>query len=544
MAKRKNRRLRTALAATAVVVALAGGAWYYRASNLASASASEPQLQTSVARTGEMTITLSGAGTLVSSSQVSVGFGTSGKVSEVLVQAGDTVQAGDVLARLDSTDAEAAVQDAEITLRLAEIDLADLQEAASASDVATAQATLTVAQESLAKLQAGAGDEELVAARASLAAAQESYAELAAGPTDEQATSANATLENARVALQQAEVDYADAATDTEKSAAALATYQQAQLAYQVAQASYDATMAGASPSELQSAAAQVAQAQQTLADLETGATAGELADAEAQVATAQANLDDLLAGASDSDLEVAQLNVAKAQLALNQAQAALDAVELTAPISGVVTAVDAAVGQTGSTTAAFTLADMSAVQVEFYVDETDMSLLATGEPVSIVLDALPDDTFTGEVLRIEPGLTTVSSVPVVTAYASIDVPEDGSVSLLEDMSAIVEVTAADHQGVVLVPVQAVDDNDGTYAVSVVGADGSMSTRTVEVGLSDDVNYEITSGLKAGEIVSLGTTSTTSTTSSSTTTSSQSSGSGMQAGAPPDMASGGMPPMQ
>ncbi|MHB0875215.1 MAG: efflux RND transporter periplasmic adaptor subunit [Anaerolineae bacterium] len=540
MAKRKNHKLRTALAATLVVASLAAGGWYYRESNLSSASASEPQLQTSIARTGDMTITLSGAGTIVSSSEAEVGFDAGGKVSEVLVQVGDTVAAGDVIARIESTDAEAQVQEAEISLRLAEISLAELSEAANDSEIAAAAAAVAVATENLADLQAGPSADELAAAQATVAAAEEQYQDLLAGPTAEQATSAEATLAKASIALQQAQVDYADVANDTEKSAAASAAYQQALLEYQVAEASYATAMAGATDSELQSAAAQVSQARATLAELQSGTTAGELAEAESQVATAQANLDELRAGASESDLEVAALNVEKAQLTLREAREALAGVELTAPMSGVVTAVDTAVGQTASTGSVITLADMNDVQVKFYVDETDMSLLATGQEVSVVLDALSEETFTGEVLRIEPGLTEVSGVPVVTVWASIDMPEDGStVSLLADMNATVEVTAADHRGVVLVPVQAVEEGrSGEYTVTVVAADGTLSPRTVAVGLTDDVNYEISSGLQAGETVSIG-------TSGSTTTSSEAASSSAQSGMPqPDMSlGGGMPPV-
>ncbi len=72
-------------------------------------------------------------------------------------------------------------------------------------------------------------------------------------------------------------------------------------------------------------------------------------------------------------------------------------------------------------------------------------------------------------------------------------------------LNAAVDVIAGRAENALLVPVEALREIDtGTYAVFVVGADGGLVLRPVEVGLQDLTWAEITSGLQAGEVVSTG----------------------------------------
>lgn len=513
MKRRKKRRYLAPLGLLAVAL-VAAGVWYYREGGLnlgSNAQATTTTLQTTRARQGDMRISITGTGTLYAGSEVDLGFEESGQVTEVLVQMGDQVEVGDVLARLDRRAAESRVAQAKVSLRLAELELSELEEGASTDEIATARASLASAQEALADLQAGASEEELASARASLASAEENYRDLAAGPSTDKVLSAEASLEKARLALQQAQVDYAEAAGDPSKSAAALATYQSAQMEYELAQVNYETSMAGASAAELQAAAAQVTQARANLETLQTGASAAQLASAEAQVESAQTKLDELLAGPTDLERETAALAVDNARYDLDEAERQLEATDLVAPIAGKVTVVDVVVGETVAANAVVVgVADLSNVQVRFYVDETDMANLAVGLPVEVTFDAYGDRVFTGKVTTVEPGLSTVSMVPVVTAWASLDVPEGDAVGFVENMNAIVEVVVAERAGVVLVPMEAVREiADGQYAVFVVDADGELEMRTVQIGLTDDIYYEIVGGLTAGEQVSTGTSMVT-----------------------------------
>ena len=77
-----------------------------------------PTVQTAVARSGDLTVFATGAGQVIPASEINLGFDEAGTLSEVLVNVGDQVQAGDVLARLETNQTED-----EIALALAEAEL-------------------------------------------------------------------------------------------------------------------------------------------------------------------------------------------------------------------------------------------------------------------------------------------------------------------------------------------------------------------------------------------------------------------------------------
>ena len=123
---------------------------------------------------------------------------------------------------------------------------------------------------------------------------------------------------------------------------------------------------------------------------------------------------------------------------------------------------------------------------------------------MNIVFEALPDYTFPGEIASIDPALVTVDGTPAVQSYASVDLTAQ-PISLLSGMNAEVEVVAGEARNALLVPLQALREiAPGQYAVFVVQPGGEMEMRLVEVGLRDFVNAEILSGLKQGEVISLG----------------------------------------
>ena len=105
---------------------------------------------------------------------VNLSFQTGGTVAEILVSEGDTVSIGEALIRLESDDAELAVQQAEAGLVSAQVarDLAQNQLALAEAGVETAQTQVESAEANLALIIAGPRPEEIAAAEAAVAAAQ------------------------------------------------------------------------------------------------------------------------------------------------------------------------------------------------------------------------------------------------------------------------------------------------------------------------------------------------------------------------------------
>ncbi|MCI0520845.1 MAG: biotin/lipoyl-binding protein, partial [Chloroflexi bacterium] len=176
-----------------LAVAAGGGYYYYTAYYLPAQAAPAPVLQTAKVRTGDLVISVAGAGNLSPEEQVSVGFRSGGVLAEVNVKTGDVVQAGKILARLEDTalrlqlaqnqlnlqamispeaiiEAEVSALNAENALEEA---IEDLQYLISPA-VWQWETKLAQAQADLEKLQAtsGVSAEELAAAQKAVGSAQ------------------------------------------------------------------------------------------------------------------------------------------------------------------------------------------------------------------------------------------------------------------------------------------------------------------------------------------------------------------------------------
>ena len=91
-----------------IVVLAAGGAVWFAKSNLANSTT--PTYETSAARTGDIEVTISAAGTLVPKEMVEVGAQVSGQLEELFVDVGDEVEKGQLLAQIDATIAQNTVE--------------------------------------------------------------------------------------------------------------------------------------------------------------------------------------------------------------------------------------------------------------------------------------------------------------------------------------------------------------------------------------------------------------------------------------------------
>lgn len=514
--KRQPRWLFVVLAL--VVVVLAAGGWsYFSQRDAAATTRVTPALQTAKVRTGDITITASGAGNLLPASETALAFRTSGLLAEVTAKVGAQAAAGQVLARLDDADARAQVAQAEANLRLAEIKLADLMAGADPAASAAARASLAAAQADLSKLVTPATAATLLAAQENLRSAQEALALLSAGPDPAKLAAAKASLTLTEITVRAAQAAYDKVAPVTvlrdgtsvgigqTKEAADL---WQATTNYEKTRAEYELILAGATADVITAARAKVAVAQAQLDAAKAAPVADAVKATEAKVAQTQAQLDALLAGPSANDIEAAKLSVTLARYSLENAQRALNNTQLRAPVSGTILSVNAEVGEAVGAAPLITLADLTASQVRFWVEESDLISVAPGNPVKIIFDALPDLVFSGKVARVDPALVTVGGTPAVQAWASIDLAQH-PVKLLSGLTAEVEIIAGEAKGALLIPVQALRElAPGSYAVFVLKADGQLELRPVTVGLRDFANAQILTGVAKGDVVSTGTVET------------------------------------
>lgn len=442
------------------------------------------------------------------------------------------------------------VAEAQAQVRAAQGSLTQTQGSVTGADIAAARASLAEARARLAELEAGPKSDERTRATSALA---EARAELdrqrsALATSKEQAqlnvdTAANAVrtaqgaystafwdLEHVKaygtdprtkrslndvqqqdfqVAFDQAQLNLADAEARLAQAQIDFQTAEQnersglttAEARVASAQTDLDALLAGADADDLAAARAQVARAEADVARLTGAQQAGAVAAQAGNLEAARARLEQLTADATTSDLARAEARVAQAQAQLDQAQIQVDDATLRAPFDGVVATVNVAPGESVGAQAPLVLIDVSRFLVKVTVDEVDISKVAVGQPVEVLIDAL-GETLPGSVTRLEPLPQTDSAV---TAYlVTVEVDPTGS-ALKPGMTASATIVADKRVDAVNVPAAAVRTENGASFVSVVNttADGerTVEEREVTVGLRAGEQIEVLDGLAQGEQV-------------------------------------------
>jgi multidrug efflux pump subunit AcrA (membrane-fusion protein) len=373
----------------------------------------------------------------VRSAELSLPVG--GIVDEVLVREGDTVQEGDLLARLDSAQQQVAVAQTQANLQSAQAQLDETKAGARAEEIAAAEAALAAAQARYDRLVNGALPGQIAQAQAAVSASSAALDQVLAGADDQALIAARADMFSAEAALQQAQQAYDLVKWRSDIGALPQsAQLQQATTAYEAAKARLADLEEGASPAQVSGASAQVQQAQ---AQLETvqNTSPGDVAAAQADVAASQAQLDLLRAGARPEQIAAAEADVAAATAAVQQALVALANTELRAPFPGTVARLDVTPGEQVSPGApVISLADVSEWQIETEdLTELDAPAVQAGTVVQLAFDALPDFTTAGTVRYVRPQGTDNRGDIVYTAV--ID-PADEDPRLLWNMTAVVSI--------------------------------------------------------------------------------------------------------
>jgi HlyD family secretion protein len=288
---------------------------------------------------------------------------TSGKILEVTVREGDTVTAGQVIARLDDAQVRAKEDEAKAALT-------------------DSQAKLQGARDQIAVLQDTLQQNQLQTGQSSMDAngrVREAQADL---------TAAQADLVQQQAALRLAEFNR-DAYARLAKTGAA----SQLQGLQAEVQADQQAAVVAGSQRKVESARGALTTAQ---ANLDTPKIRN------AQVSGTQAQI-----AQQQSTIAAAKAETAQAQATLAQAQADRSDLTVVAPFSGTVLTRAAEPGEVVQAgTAIITLLDLSKVYLRGFVPEGDIGKVKVGQPAHIFLDSSASQALDGYVLRIDPQAT------------------------------------------------------------------------------------------------------------------------------------------
>lgn len=420
-----------------VAVLVAGGFLVYRqfiASDPAAEDAAVPEeavpgvAQPVAAQTG----VVSAEGQIVPLRHATLSFEGGGQLAEIAAPEGATVQQGDPILRLDATDQEIALIQAEAALEQAQAarETARAGQTAAQTGVQAAEIGVDAAEVQLALLTADPTEEQLALSESSVAVAEARIAQ-AAGGRDVVLQGANQSeIQAAEARLRSAEAQVLpvrdaldqlrrEDSPDEDQLAQAQARYNAAVANVQAAQAALDELQAGATAAQQQAAtggvaaaAAQRNAAQAELDLLQAGARAEQVQVAEANVQEAEATQAEAELALTRADAAVAQAEagVVQAEAAVESARDALDRMTLTAPFAGTVAQIDAEVGEVVNAGAPVVrVGDFSGWQVNTTdLTELDVVALEVGAPVEITIDAIPGETLQGTVTRIATTSTLV----------------------------------------------------------------------------------------------------------------------------------------
>ena len=160
----------------------------------------------------------------------------------------------------------------------------------------------------------------------------------------------------------------------------------------------------------------------------------------------------------AEAQLRASAAGVTQARASLRQAQVNLSKTVITSPIDGVVISRNVDVGQTvAASLSAPTLfllaADLTQMQLNASIDESDLGSIAPNQPVTFTVDAYPGDTFGGTVKQVR--LNPVVTSNVVT-YAAIITAPNPELKLKPGMTATLDVEVARKDDVLRVPAAAI----------------------------------------------------------------------------------------
>jgi len=450
------------------------------------------------------------SGAIVAQQSAQLVWGTTGTVEAVAVKPGDKVKVGDVLLSLNPLTAPQNVI-------LAQADLINskkaLDELLNPTDVAIANARKAVADatDALDKARKDLRSVENPAGKGVQTAASDAKLALDTAQANLELTSNSADVQaynNAKVTTDQAFRRYQDAKAKYDESngkTELLQILEQAEANYQNALSNQNTLLLKIQTDKANKEDA-VTKAQDkyndSVANLNAalaGPDANKLAIAQAKVAVAEATLADaedklkkLLNGADPNDVAAA---TARYQASL--ATVALLAVR--APFVGEVLVVNYQPGDTvGPGSVAVTLVNRSQLHIDVSVDESDVSQIESGDPVTVTFDSIPDLALDGEVALINPIGSTQQGLVRYTVRVNL-IETDPRVLL--GMTANVNIVTDTNEGALAVPLDAVQlDADGEF-VNRVQADNSLERVPVKSGDVQGDLVVVTGDLNVGDTV-------------------------------------------
>lgn len=502
--------------------------------SVAKAKAEEFKKNTTTVDVGDIRVEVIESGPLEAQKSVEVKSRVSGRVQQLLVDEGDLVTEGQLVAIIDPQETELQVKQNQAQLRGAQAGVSRIsveiaqREVTARTNLARAQSRLRQVQLELRE-QPGLTNAGIRSAEASLASAEQALALLVRVTQPNTKTQIRASLDEAKANLQNSQIEYERRKSLLEKGYVSKREFEQAELNLELArtriQASEDRLERLDREQDLEKKQAEerVKQAKEELNrvrlnSIQDSVKKEEFRRAQQDVADATAALKDVQALAASRSQQSA--TVEQLQSVLGDSMRQLGETEIRAPVTGIVTKRTVQLGELVASLSSFssgtpiiTIEDRATMKVKLEINEIDVAKLKQGMTSIVKVDAFPERSFEGRVTKIAPASAptagSVGANPVVKYTVEVTL-NSGSPDLKSGMSAQCTMRVLDRTQVVRLLRSYVETaEDGTTTVLLLknkdarDKQGKPITEKVRVrlGASSGAYVEVLSGVKQGDLL-------------------------------------------
>jgi len=466
--------------------------------------------------TGTISGELSLTADIAPNRQVNVIPEVSGKLEKINVELGDSVEKGEILAKIENEDILLQVKQAEAAFTLAKINYdkaKDLSKIKAEADLKRAEVAFESAQAQLELIQATARDEffsNLIQAEAALTMVQAQLQKAEEGAREEEIERAEAAyqqalanFETAKRDLERAEEDYSRGAIPEQQLDRVKLSYQVAEAQLKSAHASLELVKKGAREEDIQSARAQVKQAEaradylKRLKDVESWKN--KIKATRVQWENARTNFELAKKAWEEShwekDIELVQAQLEQAEANLELIRSRLEDTKVKAPISGVISARFADEGaMVGPGQPLLSIVDIDTVKVILHITETDLEKIKSTRKIRIIMENYLDELLPVQKINISPMVDPMSRKLKV----EIKIPNPGQ-RIKPGMFPRVKLFLIEEEAL-LIPEEALFTREGEDYVFVVEKNLARLKKVI-TGLGQGDLIQIIQGLKEGEMV-------------------------------------------
>lgn len=436
---------------------------------------------------GAITNSVTYTGEIKAASEVAVSPKVSGKVVSVNVEEGQYVSAGTVLFRIDDTDLNLQVQQAQASYNSAKVAYDNMKNSTTKQTTMQAKQAYENAKDAYERQkQLYDNNSDVKLAKTAVETASQAY-ETAKNNSEN-------NLVAARNSLSTAQTNYENTAKLLEAGGATQIEFDNAKRNYENALANLE-TLEKNQKLSLENSKAALQQAEENLKTVEITAGAS-LNSAKLAYENAKEAYDLTVNVTNGANIKAAQASMETASAALKLAQNNLKEAQVKAPISGYVSSKSVNTGQMASAgMTAVTIHNTNSVDGEINVTESVISSLRVGTPANISVKSAGIENMAGTVSVLNQVKDASSGMYKV----QINVPNPDN-QLKTGMFADITLQTAEADGVLCIPSEAILQNDTDRFVYIAKGD-TAEKRVITEGISNGELTEILSGIEEGEQV-------------------------------------------